>query len=112
MTVLGSAIVTLNNCTASTNSSGASSFYLDGHGKLAADCATTVGGADTGSGLNLTCNNGDVITSAQAAATVVAERWGAGARVLPVGTPKGIVDRLVAELAARLRQKILHSRAH
>ncbi|MGY1743800.1 MULTISPECIES: HAD-IIA family hydrolase [unclassified Blastococcus] len=29
----------------------------------------------------------DVITSSQAAATVVAERWGPGARVLPVGGP-------------------------
>ncbi|SEO87178.1 HAD-IIA family hydrolase [Trujillonella endophytica] len=29
----------------------------------------------------------DVITSSQAAATVVAQRWGSGARVLPVGGP-------------------------
>jgi HAD superfamily hydrolase (TIGR01450 family) len=29
----------------------------------------------------------DVITSSQAAATVVAEKWGSGARVLPVGGP-------------------------
>lgn len=66
VTVTGSANVKLTNCTASTNSAGASSFYLEGSGKLAADCATTVGGADTGSGLTLTCqdNGGDVITGA------------------------------------------------
>jgi HAD superfamily hydrolase (TIGR01450 family) len=37
--------------------------------------------------LGVPAEPGDVITSAQAAATVVAERWGAGARVLPVGGP-------------------------
>jgi HAD superfamily hydrolase (TIGR01450 family) len=37
----------------------------------------------------------DVITSSQAAATVVAERWGNGARVLPVGGP-GVAAALTA----------------
>ena len=38
---------------------------------------------------------GDVITSAQAAATVVAQRWGQGAKVLPVGGP-GVAAALSA----------------
>jgi hypothetical protein len=63
ITVTGSASVTLNNCNASTNSAGASSFYLQGSGKLHADCASTVGGADTGAGLNLECGS-EVITQA------------------------------------------------
>jgi HAD superfamily hydrolase (TIGR01450 family) len=37
--------------------------------------------------LGVTAVADDVITSSQAAATVVAERWGSGARVLPVGGP-------------------------
>ena len=37
----------------------------------------------------------DVITSAQAAATVVAQQWGSGARVLPVGGP-GVAAALQA----------------
>jgi hypothetical protein len=66
VTVSGSAIVTLTDCTASTNSGGASSFYVAGSGQMTADCATTVGGADTTLGLTLTCqdNDGDVITQA------------------------------------------------
>ncbi|MCV2489001.1 HAD-IIA family hydrolase [Geodermatophilus sp. YIM 151500] len=38
-------------------------------------------------GLGVDAGPGDVITSAQSAATVVRERWGAGAAVLPVGGP-------------------------
>jgi glycerol-1-phosphatase len=45
--------------------------------------------------LGVPAETGDVITSAQAAATVVAERWGAGARVLPVGGP-GVTAALQA----------------
>jgi glycerol 3-phosphatase-2 len=39
------------------------------------------------SDLGVPAEPGDVITSAQAAASVVATRWGQGARVLPVGGP-------------------------
>jgi hypothetical protein len=60
VTIDGSASVKLNHCTASTNSNHDKSFYLQGHGGLDATCATTVGGADTGSGLKLGC--GEVIT--------------------------------------------------
>jgi HAD superfamily hydrolase (TIGR01450 family) len=45
--------------------------------------------------LGVAADAGDVITSAQAAATVVARRWGAGARVLPVGGP-GVAAALTA----------------
>lgn len=45
--------------------------------------------------LGVPAEPGDVITSAQAAATVVAGRWGAGARVLPVGGP-GVAAALTA----------------
>ncbi len=37
--------------------------------------------------LGVPADAADVITSSQAAATVVAQRWGSGARVLPVGGP-------------------------
>ncbi|RBY84661.1 HAD-IIA family hydrolase [Blastococcus sp. TF02A-26] len=37
--------------------------------------------------LGVPASAADVITSSQAAATVVAQRWGSGARVLPVGGP-------------------------
>jgi len=47
------------------------------------------------SALGVPATAADVITSAQAAATVVAERLGAGARVLPVGGP-GVADALRA----------------
>jgi HAD superfamily hydrolase (TIGR01450 family) len=45
--------------------------------------------------LGVPAEPGDVITSAQAAATVVATRWGAGARILPVGGP-GVAAALTA----------------
>jgi glycerol-1-phosphatase len=45
--------------------------------------------------LGVPAEPGDVITSAQAAASVVAGRWGAGARVLPVGGP-GVAAALTA----------------
>ncbi|MGY1773702.1 HAD-IIA family hydrolase [Blastococcus sp. SYSU D00813] len=45
--------------------------------------------------LGVPASAGDVITSSQAAASVVAQRWGSGARVLPVGGP-GVATALRA----------------
>lgn len=66
ITVTGSSAVTLSNCSASSNSVSEQSFYLEGSGQMTADCASSVGGADTASGLKLTCqdNGGEVITYA------------------------------------------------
>lgn len=52
--------------------------------------------------LGIPARVGDIITSAQAAAAVVARRWGHGARVLPIGGP-GVAAALTAAGLAVVR---------